>query len=293
MAPAVHAVAHMVVIDAHCHIVPPSFRSRRHELVDADATFGALFARPESKLATAEELLEAMDRDGIDRAVVMGLGWVDRRTAAEANDYIIQSATVYPGRLTGFCSVNPAWGQEALRAAERCAAAGARGIGELHPDTQGIDITDRALMAPLMDLAHSLDLPVVVHSSEPVGHQYPGKGNTTPGKLYSFITNFPDNTIICAHWGGGLPFYALMPEVPGQLERVYFDSAASPFLYSPEIFRTVAALAGADKVLFASDYPLMSPSRPLRQLRSLDLPPEHQRLILGENAARLLDLPVP
>ena len=279
-----------MVIDAHCHIVPPSFRLKRSELAAADATFAALFSRPDSRLAIAEELVEAMDRDGVDRAVVMGLGWTDRQIATEANDYLIQAASDYPDRLTGFCSVNPAWGKAALKEVERCAAAGLKGIGELHPDSQRIDIADKKSMAPVMDLAQSLELPVLVHSSEPVGHQYPGKGNTTPEKLYKLITNFPDNTIICAHWGGGLPFYALMPEVPKVLKNVYFDSAASPFLYSPDVFTKVAELAGVEKVLFASDFPLMEPARPLKEAHGLDMNPDDKQRILGENAARLLGL---
>jgi predicted TIM-barrel fold metal-dependent hydrolase len=241
-------------------------------------------------LATAEELVEAMNRDGVDRAVVMGLGWTGQQVAKEANDYLIQAAWDYPDRLTAFCSVNPAWGKAALKEVERCAAAGLKGIGELHPDSQRIDIADKKTMAPVMDLARSLDLPVLVHSSEPVGHLYPGKGNTTPEKLYKLITNFPDNVIICAHWGGGLPFYALMPEVPKALENVYFDSAASPFLYSPEVFTRVAELAGVEKVLFASDFPLMEPARSLKQVDGLEMPADDKRRILGENAARLLGL---
>ena len=279
-----------MVIDAHCHIMPPSFRQRRSELAAADATFATLFSRPGSRLATAEELVEAMDRDGVDRAVAMGVGWTGQQIATEANDYLIQAVLDYPERLTGFCSVNPAWGREALKEVERCAAAGLKGIGELHPDSQSFDIADKKSVAPVMDLARSLGLPVLVHSSEPVGHQYPGKGNTTPEKLYRLITNFPDNTIICAHWGGGLPFYALMPEVPKVLENVYFDSAASPFLYSPDVFTKVAELAGVEKVLFASDFPLMEPARPLKQVHGLDMTAEDKQRILGENAARVLGL---
>ncbi len=173
---------------------------------------------------------------------------------------------------------------------ERCAAAGLKGVGELHPDTQAFDITDKQTMAPLMDLVRSLGLPLLVHSSEPVGHKYPGKGHTTPDKLYRFITNFPDNIIICAHWGGGLPFYSLMPEVPEALNNVYFDSAASPFLYKPEVFVKVAELAGVDKVLFASDFPLMKPSRPLKQLSGLEMSEGDRQRILSDNAVRLLGL---
>ena len=279
-----------MVIDAHCHILPPSFGGRRAEIAQRDATFAALLSNPDAPIASAQDLLAAMDRDGIERAVVMGIGWTDQKIAAEANDYIIQAVRDYPSRLTGFCSVNPVWGEPAVAEAKRCAAAGLVGIGELHADTQGVDITDAAAMAPVMDLARSNAMPVLVHASEPAGHQYPGKGSTTPDKLYRFIQDFPNNVIICAHWGGGLPFYTLMPEVPEVLKNVYFDSAASPFLYRPEVFSTVAELAGAGKVLFASDYPLMDASRPLEQARSAGLSPEREAALLAGNAAKLLGL---
>ena len=141
-----------------------------------------------------------------------------------------------------------------------------------------------------MSEAKRLGLPVVVHSSEPVGHQYPGKGFTTPDKLYRLIENFRDNTIICAHWGGGLPFYALMPEVPEVLKNVYFDMAASPFLYEPGVVSTVADLVGADKILFGTDFPLIQPQRLLRYLEEAGLEPKAREAILHGNAARLLGL---
>ena len=279
-----------LIIDAHCHILPPSFAQRRHELAAHDATFAAILANPNARIADAPSLLRAMSRDGVDHAVVMGMGWTALPVAVEANDYIIEAVAAHPSQITGFASVNPAWGGAAVEEAKRCAAAGLRGIGELHPDTQGIDITDAATMAPLMDLASSLNLPLLLHCSEPVGHQYPGKGKTTPDKVWRLIENFPDNTIICAHWGGGLPFYALMPEVGAALQNVYFDSAASPFLYNSGVYRAVAGIAGPERILFATDYPLMRYSRPLSELSGEPMPECLRRRILGENAARLLGL---
>ena len=249
-----------------------------------------LLADSKSVIATVDDLLSAMDRNGIDRAVVMGMGWANFDVATEANDYIIQSVADNPDRLSGFCSVNPVWGEQAYNEAKRCMAAGLAGIGELHSDTQGFDITSVSEMAPIMELARADALPVLVHGSEPVGHQYPGKGTAYPEKLYRFIQNFPGNPIICAHWGGGLPFYALMPEVRESLKLVYFDSAASPFLYSPEVFPVVAELAGAGKVLFASDFPLLDMSRPLEQIRGMSLDPNVEDRLLSRNTAKLLRL---
>ena len=279
-----------MVIDSHCHILPPSFRDRRAEIAKRDATFAALLSDPNARIASADDLLAAMDRDGVDQAVVMGMGWTHHQVAVEANEYIIQTVGDTPGRLTGFCSVNPGWGEPAVTEAQRCFDAGLVGIGELHADTQGFDITDVAAMAPLMELARSDRLPVLVHASEPVGHEYPGKGGTTPDKLYRFIQNFPGNVIICAHWGGGLPFYSLMPEVKESLKNVYFDSAATPFLYRPEVFGAVSELAGAGKVLFASDFPLLEMPRPLEQARNAGLAADVEAALLWGNAAKLFGL---
>ena len=172
----------------------------------------------------------------------------------------------------------------------RCASAGLKGVGELHPDTQDFDITNAANLSPFMAAARRLKLPVLVHCSEPVGHEYPGKGRTTPDKIYLFIKNFPDNLIICAHFGGGLPFYALMPEVPEVLRNVYFDSAASPFLYRAQVYAEVSRLVGADKLLFASDYPLVRVARALGQVDEACLGIEARDSILGGNAAKLFGL---
>ena len=281
------------IVDAHCHILPPSFAGRRRELAARDATFAAMFGvspKP-GRMAAAPTLLKAMERGGVSHAIVMGMGWSSLDVAREANDYLIESAVNHPQLLTGFASVNPAWGDAAVDEATRCIAAGLRGIGELHPDTQGIDITDAAIMSPIMTLTRQLNLPILLHCSEPAGHQYPGKGQTTPDKVWQFIENFPDNLIICAHWGGGLPFYALMPEVDTALgSNIYFDSAASPFLYNPKIYTAATQLAGANRILFASDYPLLPYLRALAQLDHQPLTDTERRAILGENAKRILGL---
>ena len=210
-----------------------------------------------------------MDEDGVDRSVVMGMGWTDPGVAREANDYIIESARKYPDRIIGFCSVNPAWGDDAAREVERCANLGMRGVGELHPDTQRFDIGDAATMASVLEVAEEYELVITTHSSEPVGHSYAGKGSTTPQALMRFIENaraYPNVRIICAHWGGGLPFYALMPEVGDALSNVWFDTAASPFLYTPDVFPMVAALVGPEKILPGSDFPLLRFGRVRQQV---------------------------
>jgi len=123
-----------------------------------------------------------------------------------------------------------------------------------------------------------------------VGHIYPGKGAVTPEMLYPFIADYPDLTIVCAHWGGGLPFYTLMPEVRKAMEKVYFDTAASPLLYSPQIYEQVARLVGSEKIVFGSDYPLLEQERLISEVSPLYLAEEAKSQILSGNAQRLLGI---
>ena len=211
-----------MIIDFHTHIFPPEMHERREHYAQRDRTFGALYADPRARIASAEDLIATMDEDGVDVSVAMGIGWSDYGAAREANDYIIEATSRWQARIVGFAGINPAWGDRAAREAERCAAAGLRGIGELHPDTQGFDLADKSAMAELMAVAQERRLIVTTHSSEPVGHQYTGKGTVSPQVLMRFISSFPDATIVCAHWGGGLPFYALMPEVADRAAQRLF-----------------------------------------------------------------------
>ena len=88
------------------------------------------------------------------------------------------------------------------------------------------------------------------------GTQYPGKAPMTLAEIYRMVQRFPDNVIILAHWGGGLPFYHLLKmEVKEALKNVYVDTAASPFLYDPAIYPVAIAAFGQDKSCWAAIFP--------------------------------------
>ena len=82
-------------------------------------------------------------------------------------------------------------------------------------------------------------------------------------------------------------FYELMPELKEQLQNVYYDTAASPFLYHKNIYRVAREIGILHKVLFATDYPLLSPRRYLRELEGTGLTDHELEMIKGENAAKL------
>ena len=277
-----------MIVDFHTHIFPPWLRDQRERYVDRDRTFGELYRDPKAGMSDVDDLIAVMDEDGVDVAVVMGMGWTDAGLARDANDYLIECVREHPKRLVGFAGVNPAWGARAADEAARCAEAGLKGVGELHPDTQGYDIGEAGVMAPLMETVQERGLIVTTHSSEPVGHLYPGKGSVKPESLWKLALNYPDAVIVMAHFGGGLPFYALMPEVKESLRNVYFDSAASPYIYTRDVFPVAASLVGAEHILLGSDYGLMRPRRLLKQARESGLDNSQLVAVLGGNAERLL-----
>ncbi|MBA7469384.1 hypothetical protein ES707_04651 [subsurface metagenome] len=279
-----------MIIDFHTHVFPPQIKKNRSKYIDSDPCFAILYSEKNAKLATADELITSMDKAGVDISVIVNIGWTTHELCVETNDYILESIARYPQRLIGFCTVQPHSYEAAITEIERCAKAGIRGVGEIRPDIQLFDLRDEEVIEPLIKVIRKHKLILLTHASEPVGHNYPGKGAITPDMLYPFITSHPDLTIVCAHWGGGLPFYALMPEVKQAMNNVFFDTAASPFLYSPQIYNQVIQLVGAERILFGSDYPLLTQSRLLEEIRSLDLPEATRDLILSGNAQRLLGI---
>ena len=282
-----------MITDALTHILPPYFSEYRDEALARDRTFAELFTNPKARIAQVEHLLEEMNRSGVDRSVIAGFGWTDQELATRSNDYLLESAAQHPGTLIPLCSVNPVWpDDDAPKEVERCFNAGARGIGELHADTQGWVEPPYNRLADTMAVVreyvsiHNRILFVVVHGSEPLGHTYTGKGTMTPDRLVLLAKTYPDNAFIFSHFGGGLPFYKHIPEIDEALDNVTFDSAASPFLYSPEVYATVDDLG--TRVFFASDFPLLSQKRALDHLRASGLTPFKQRMI-SEVAGQLYD----
>jgi hypothetical protein len=278
-----------VVIDFHAHIVPPRVKQHRLEYTQSDGGFAGIFSDPKARLATADDLIAAMDKDGIDVSVVLNYGWRTHNLCVEINSYIMESIARFPKRLVGFCTVTPEGGEAALKELERCVRGGVKGVGEIRPDMiPGDRLIDT--FRPIAEFCVRNNLILLTHASEPVGHQYAGKGKATPDLIYALVTAFPDLQLVCAHWGGGLPFYALMPEVRDALKNVYFDTAASPFLYRPEIYRQASGLVGEGKILFGSDYPLIRQGRYLKEIGAQSLPAGTKERILWRNAAGLLGM---
>jgi predicted TIM-barrel fold metal-dependent hydrolase len=278
-----------MIIDFHTHVFPPAVRENRDDYIRQDPTFAEMYRDPKAKIATAPELLESMERSAVDHCVVQTFAWRDAETLREHNDYLLEVAQRSRGRLIPFVNVNLRH-PEALREIERCAAAGARGLGELRPDSQGWDVVGEA-GDQLGIAARTHGLILLFHVTERGGHAYKGKDGLALVRFHAFTRQYPDLRIVGAHMGGGIytDYADLEPE--SDMPDVYVDTAAQPFLYPRD--RDVAALTTppSNRVLFGSDFPLITQERQLTELRAVYEDADALDEVLGRNAARLLGMP--
>lgn len=280
-----------MIIDIHTHLFPNVIRDRRENYFLDEPAFALLYRDPRARMVGADEMIRAMDEHGVDVSVVFGFPWLNPSTCKKHNDYIIESVERHPDRLVGFCCVNP-YAPKAEEEVRRCLEAGLSGVGELALYEEG-GITEEAVerIAPIMEQCRQRGLPVLFHTNEPVGHSYPGKTGNTLSQIYNLVRTYPDNPIILGHWGGGLFFYNLLKkEVRQVLANVYFDTAASPFLYDPRVYRVAAEFAGEDKIVFGTDYPLIPPDRYYREIEASGISGHAREKLLGANAARILSI---
>ncbi len=279
-----------MIIDCHTHIFPKLVRDGRETYFPTEPAFKLLYESPKSRLVGAADLIAAMDEAGVSVSVVFGFPWGDLETSRRHNDYVIEAVSRFPGRLVGFACfdvMSPGAAEEAAR----CLDAGLSGVGELAFYRSGIDDAALDRLAPVMEICRRANLPVMIHTNEPVGHLYPGKTPLTPGQIYGLARRFPKNRIILAHWGGGIFFFNLMKrEVKERLANIYYDTAASPYLYDLEIYPLAFQLAGEDRVLFGSDYPLIRPGRYFKDMEKAGLSPAQKAALCGRNARKLLGL---
>ncbi|MBE0428539.1 MAG: amidohydrolase [Thermoleophilia bacterium] len=276
-----------MIIDFHTHVFSPDVIANREAYLAREEWFARLYGSPQARMARVSELIGEMDRCGVDRAVVCGFAWKSFDLYVETNSYIADAAARYPERLVGLANVPPLH-PEAIRELDRCLGLGLKGVGELKPLGQHFDLDDEAGLEPFWEFAAAHDLPVMVHLSEPVGRKYPGKGPTSPRKGYNLALRHPELRLIYSHWGGGLAFFELMPDVREALANVWYDCSASPYLYDASVYRLAAEAVGSRKILFGSDYPLIPMDRYFGDIEKSGLPAADREAILGGSGQELL-----
>lgn len=252
----------MHTIDCHTHCYAPeltadprAWAARNQEPHWADLV--SPLDRPSIQgWACFEQTLQAMDAAGVQQSVLLGWYWQNERSCRAHNQVIAEWVQAAPERFIGFAAIHP--GQSAESVLDQLNAAhalGLRGVGELHPGVQQFNSRSCGWQA-LAEWCVKHNWPVNLHATEAAGHEHPGSVPTALNDFVRMAQTAPQLKLILAHWGGGLAFFELNPRLRKILKNVRYDTAASPLLYPPSIFRSVIDIVGIEKVLFGSDYPL-------------------------------------
>ena len=209
------------------------------------------------------------------------------------NEEIAAAAAEHPDILIPFASVDPAKGKSGARRFRRLVTEHRmRGI-KFHPGTQGFAPNDRSAY-PLLEVAEELGVPAIFHTGQTgIGAGMPGGGGIRlrlcdPMLLDDVAVDFPDLTIIMAH--PAFPWQDAALAVATHKPNVHIDlSGWSPKYFPPQLIRYANTLL-QDKVLFGSDYPLITPDRWLDDFAKLEIKPHVRPKILKDNAIRVLGL---
>jgi predicted TIM-barrel fold metal-dependent hydrolase len=208
------------------------------------------------------------------------------------NDEVIQFAQENSDIAIPFVSIDPTRGPEAVREAKRLVAAGARGL-KLHPPLQQFFPND-PIAYPLYEVFAGAKLPVLFHTGHSgIGTGMPGGGGIrlkygNPMMIDDVAVDFPDLPIILAH--PSFPWQDEAISVCLHKPTVYIDlSGWSPKYFSATLIQYANSLL-KNKVLFGSDYPLLTPDRWMSDFEKIGIKDEVRPLILKENATRLLGL---
>ena len=273
----------MPVIDAHTHLFPADVIKMRDRIAARDVRFSLLYANPKARMADETELTRYMTEEQIDRAVITAFPFKDKGLITACNAHILDVAGRNP-KLIPFAMVDVEDETFALTEAERSFRLGARGIGELAFYESGFGEKERKGLDVIADYAQKNGLPLMIHVNEQIGHAYHGKTKMDFQELVTFVETHPKLVTILSHLGGGICFYEFMPEIKKAFARVYYDLAAVPLLYTKEIYGFVTQCM-PDKVLFGSDYPLLSYKRYARDTSLLE--EEARQKLLHLNARHL------
>ena len=209
------------------------------------------------------------------------------------NEEIARVANANSDVLIPFASIDPHKGRRGVDEARRLIADhGVRGF-KFHPNVQGFFPNDR-MAYPLYEVIEEAGLPALFHTGQSgVGTGLPGGGGirlkySNPMHVDDVAVDFPTLKIVLAH--PSFPWQDEALAVAVHKPQVYIDlSGWSPKYFSPTLIQYANTLL-KHKVLFGSDYPLLTPDRWLADFEKIAIRDEVRPLILKENAARLFGL---
>ena len=263
----------MKVLDFHAHIYPETISEK------AVHSVSEFYSIDVDHPGTPAALLEAGKQAGIDRFVVHSVA-VTPKQVQSINSFIAEECAAHP-EFFGFGTLHADM-DDPRGEIERIESMGLRGI-KIHPDTQRFNMDDPKMMAIYEMLEGRL--PVLIHCGD---YRY---DYSHPRRLAAVLDQFPNLTVIGAHFGGWSIFDLAVEYL--EHRRCYLDISSSMMFLGLRRTAELIRIYGADRILFGTDFPMWSPKSELEQTLRLGLSQEELERVLYRNGMEILGQPAP
>lgn len=291
-------------IDCHVHLYPPEINASPAEWARnaGETHWGLLCARVRKNgravqgFPSVDELLRAMDKAGVERAILQAWYWEKHDTCRMQNRFYAECVRAHADRLSACGAFHVCAGKETVRAEiDWMLERGFVGLGELSPHSQNFSARD-PVWEDALKYCGEKRVPVLIHVTEPNSKAYPGRVLTPLEDFVDWAKAFPSTQFVLAHWGARLPLDPALGEAIRGCRNVFFDTAASPLLYGPGVFAEMVSAVGAERILFGSDFPLVlyprDESRPsvasfVAQIEALGMGRAESEAIFGGTAKKM------
>ncbi len=262
------------IIDAHCHIYPEKIAQKA---TDSTNNF---YGVPQSPFhGTTNELLEQSEVSGINKMLVQSVATTEKQVSS-INHFIADEVKKHPDKFIGFGTLHPN-SDDLKRDVDELISLGLLGV-KLHPDIQNFKIDDYRCLK-IYELCEKRNLPILMHTGD---SRY---DNSNPNRLLPVMEIYTDLTVIGAHFGG----YSIWEEASKKLcnlPNLYVDTCSAFFALEKEAALRIIRRYSAEKVIFATDYPMWSQQDELNYILSLGLTDDELESIFSKNILKVLKL---
>ncbi len=221
-------------------------------------------------------LFPALDAVGIDRSVLFDIWHPEGR---RSNDLTAGLVAAHPDRYIGFAYVSPLMPQTMVPELERAIDQLGLSAIKLYPPFVRVPLSD-PIWWPIYEFANERELVVIWHTGIEEG--------AWPKYMGDVASRYPKANFVSGHSGNCPPARRQAIDAAKDHPNIYLETCST--FRTPGVVEQLVEEAGADRVLFGSDIPLMDPRAQMGKIITADISDEDKKLVLGGNAKRLLKL---
>ncbi len=266
-----------MIIDFHTHAFPDKLAPKALPVLASHVGYDPYGT------GTVSDLIEKMDKGGIDKSVVCNIA-TNPKQQTNVNNFAIETMEQHGDRLICLGSINP-YSDSIGEELDRLSKAGLPGI-KLHPDYMETTIDDSAF-DPIFDRCSELGMFIIIHAGFDVCS--PDKIHATPDMILRRLERNPDIRLVCAHFGGNMMWDEVEEKLCGR--NLWIDTSMGVLEgLSKEQARRIIEKHGSEKVLFGTDFPWCDAKTNIDYIKSLGLSDEFEENIFHRNAEKLLGI---